>query len=297
MNEHFDAFFKECDRLGVLKIYDIDDPVFSVSTYSSNQNLDYLIPAEKQNLLNGCIDFLNALKRCDLLIGSTPKICSLLEREGGKAAYVWRNLVDAESQRLACEVLSNNMQKNTSEIIIGYASGSRAHEADFRTISSVLCEILAKNDNIQLRILGYLELPEELKRFKKKIRQSGFGSFHQYMNDLSVIDINLVPLVRDEFNECKSAIRFNEAALFGIPTIASAVGDFKNIVVNGDNGFLAEDEEDWQNYLDKLIGNPALRKEVGAKANVFVSDNFFVGNCVIGNWFDRELLELIGNGN
>lgn len=295
-NDNFDALVKECDRLGVLKIYDIDDPVFSASIYSSNQNIDYLVPAEKENLINGCIHFLNALKLCDVLVGSTPKICSLLEKEGGKPAYIWRNLVDTEIQQYANEFIPNNSLKSDYSVVIGYASGSRAHEADFRTISKVLCKILAEKDNIELRILGHLELPEELKRFKKKIRQSGFVGYRQYMSELSRLDINLVPLVIDEFNECKSVIRFTEASLFQIPTVASAVGDFKNVVMNGANGFLAESEEDWINHVEKLIESPSLRKEVGANAKHFVSNNFVFDDGDTMHCLDNELLEIIVNG-
>ena len=65
-------------------------------------------------------------------------------------------------------------------------------------------------------------------------------------------DINMVPLVADRFNDCKSAIRFLDAALVGVPTIASRVGDFVNVIAQDRTGIFCEGEYEWVERLGSL---------------------------------------------
>jgi len=79
-------------------------------------------------------------------------------------------------------------------------------------------------------------------------------------------DINIVPLLQDCFNECKSAIRYLEAAVLGIPSVTSNTGDFKNLIDSGKNGFLAADQDAWETALTDLIMDKALRLKIGKQA-------------------------------
>jgi hypothetical protein len=267
--EQFDAYIAECERLGVKTLYDIDDPIFSRQVYARNDNLDYLKVAEKKGLLDSSALFLTAMRRCEMLIGSTPQICDLMTRESGKAAYLWRNLIDSETLQAARQALS--MPERASDaLVIGYASGSRAHEADFRIIEPVLAEIMARHTNVELYILGYLELPPALKQYNARITRRKFTDSAGYMSDLAAVDINIVPLLNNEFNDCKSAIRFMEASLLGIPTIATAVGDFKHIVVHRETGLLAEQDTDWREYIELLLRDVDFRTQLGENARQMV---------------------------
>jgi hypothetical protein len=293
-NTHFDAYLNECNRLGVRTIYDIDDPIFSHQVYSRNHNLQYLRAAEKNGLISGCAEFLGALERCDMLMGSTPEICALMERESGKRAYLWRNLVDTETTQAVRLALSRPIPAS-SVLKIGYASGSRAHEADFRLITGVVCGAMSSHENIELHILGHLELPPELQPWMHRITKYEFTDYVGYMAYLAAIDINLVPLLKDEFNECKSAIRYLEASLMGIPTIATAVGDFKNIVSHGETGFLAEEESDWVEFLERLILDRSLRQKVGYSARDVVMHKYSIMDEQYLGQIDMNILKAIND--
>jgi glycosyltransferase involved in cell wall biosynthesis len=145
-------------------------------------------------------------------------------------------------------------------------SGSRAHELDFAQIVTPILRIMREFSEVRLLIGGHAKLPTAFDPFQERIVTMPFMDYRGYLNFLANADINLVPLVQDEFNDCKSAIRFLEASLLGKPTIASSIGDFKNIVFNGDNGYLAENETEWYETTMKLVQSKALRDKMGSVA-------------------------------
>ncbi|WGL17288.1 glycosyltransferase [Microbulbifer bruguierae] len=269
-----DSYISECTRLQIPTAYDIDDPIFSREIYSENKNLDYLNPQEKNHLLESTQRYLQALQKFDITIVSTPRMALEVNKISGKPALLWRNAVDHETAASVKQLqpgLEKKYRTSEKDIIIAYASGSRAHEADFRVIQNILANILQNFPNVKLLIIGHLDLPDSLVRFKSRIFETGFSDYSRYISTLANADINIVPLVMDSFNDCKSGIRYMEAALLNVPTVAAAIGDFCNIIRNGENGFLAKDSDDWQQYLSTLIRSSDLRKKIGLKASQDVS--------------------------
>ena len=115
-------------------------------------------------------------------------------------------------------------------------------------------------------------MPQEFLEFQKRIVQFPFVGYHGYFSQLQNIDINIVPLMANDFNECKSGIRFLEAAMLSVPTIASEVGDFKHLIRNGETGFIAPTRQDWTQPIEQLITQSQLRQQIGMTARQFVMD-------------------------
>jgi hypothetical protein len=80
------------------------------------------------------------------------------------------------------------------------------------------------------------------------------------------IDIGLVPLSLNEFNECKSWLKGLEYAACGIPCVASPTGQYREFVDDGNDGLLASSPEEWMAALDLLVGDEELRREMGRAA-------------------------------
>jgi glycosyltransferase involved in cell wall biosynthesis len=89
-------------------------------------------------------------------------------------------------------------------------------------------------------------------------------------------DIGIAPLIDDEFNRCKSHIKWMEYSMKRIPTVASRVYPYSepidgvDTIKDGETGFLCENQKEWIDKLSYLIENKKARKEMGYRAYNFI---------------------------
>lgn len=76
------------------------------------------------------------------------------------------------------------------------------------------------------------------------------------------IDVLLVPLKKNTFNECKSDLKLVESAFTGTAVIASNVSPYKDFIVNGYNGILCSTPEEWKEAIENMTKKKA--KELAA---------------------------------
>ncbi|MCI4667008.1 MAG: glycosyltransferase [Bacteroidia bacterium] len=69
---------------------------------------------------------------------------------------------------------------------------------------------------------------------------------------LSDFDIGLSPMVDHPFTQAKSAFKAKQYLSCGVPVIASNVGENRNFVLHGINGFLAENGAEFKEYLELI---------------------------------------------
>jgi hypothetical protein len=109
-----------------------------------------------------------------------------------------------------------------------------------------------------------------------------------YSNIFMPIDIGIVPLTKNQFNEAKSNLKGLEYALSGIPFIASDTKEYQDLADLG-AGRIAKSSKDWMKHLTKLL-DPDIRNEERER-NYIVAANQFNINMVKYKW--SEAIELI----
>jgi glycosyltransferase involved in cell wall biosynthesis len=88
-------------------------------------------------------------------------------------------------------------------------------------------------------------------------------------------DIALVPLVDDDFNHSKSAIKWLEYAAAGIAPVFSDVSVYRDVVHHGRTGLLVPNAPDaWLGSLTSLIDNAALRRRIARTAQAEVRKHY-----------------------
>jgi glycosyltransferase involved in cell wall biosynthesis len=83
---------------------------------------------------------------------------------------------------------------------------------------------------------------------------------------LNSIDIGLMPLDDSLWTNGKGGYKLIQYGAVGIPSIGSAVGINKEIIIHKKTGYLANSLEEWREYLELLISSAPLRKKLGHAA-------------------------------
>lgn len=117
---------------------------------------------------------------------------------------------------------------------------------------------------------------------------------NQYGAMYTNIDINLAVLDDNAFNQSKSEIKAIEGARYGIPLIATDVGCYDELIVNGETGYLIDpknSKQEWLRVLTKCIKDPQHVAEMGRNLKLLCDDLYDI-NKVIGGRLDlyRELI-------
>lgn len=90
-------------------------------------------------------------------------------------------------------------------------------------------------------------------------------SLEREVADFQSIDVGLYPLVEDSWSVGKSGFKAVQYMACGVPVVASPVGVTSEMIRDGDNGFLARDEDEWVTRLEHLLDDAALRRLLGAQ--------------------------------
>lgn len=84
-------------------------------------------------------------------------------------------------------------------------------------------------------------------------------------DDLVSFDIGLMPLGEDLWSKGKCGLKIVQYLSVGVPVVCTPVGINSDIVVDGENGFWAMNDQEWVDRLSSLIQNPELRRQMGLK--------------------------------
>jgi glycosyltransferase involved in cell wall biosynthesis len=105
----------------------------------------------------------------------------------------------------------------------------------------------------------------------------------QYGQFYSNIDVSIAPLDPNQFNMSKSNIKAVEAGAYGIPLIASNVGDYDTIIKHNETGILISPDNpksEWIRQLSRLAKDKKLREELGKNLQEVVRSGFDLNTSV-----------------
>ena len=264
-------FVKLAKSLNKKVLFDIDDLVIDTKYTDTIKHLETMTVEERALYDDGVKRMGKTLCLCDAAITTTERLATEL-RNYVPEVYINRNTASETMCNLSNEALRTKIQ-NKNTIDIGYFSGSLTHNSDFELILPALTRVMERNDKIYLHIVGELNIPGSLMRFKDRIVAHPFVDWKKLPQLIASVDINLAPLEEGIFNEAKSENKWVEAALVQVPTIASNVGAFARMIEQNITGVLCKDSEEWENALEFLSGSEEERKRIAYNAYEFCRKN------------------------
>ncbi|SMX26819.1 D-inositol-3-phosphate glycosyltransferase [Pelagimonas phthalicica] len=252
----------EARRLGLPILYDIDDPLFSVSAYETYQNMAMLDPGLKAHFLNEAPKYAAMMEGADLVTLSTPGLVEHASLYTRRPTYLRRNFADQATLENGATAMAARESDDLFRVV--FASGSQGHEADFDLIRDQVSAFVTADPNRRLTILGHFQLDHLPEALAAQVEHHPFSQYDQYLARLAGADVALMPLQDDIFNRCKSGVRVIDAASVGLPAIVSSVGDLPNLVRDGETGFVAAAPGDWTAALEALAADPTRRAAMRA---------------------------------
>lgn len=259
------SFIDKIKECGGEIIFETDDLTFDFECVKQQDFYKNLNETEKKFFENGLgAEILNDpyVKTCT----TTTSFLADKLREKGKEVFIVRNKLSAEDLKLAKDIINKKYEAH-SEVRIGYFSGSASHNRDFETVIEPLYMIMEKYPEVELYVAGYLEFTNKLNTFRDRIKKLSFVPRKEHFFNVARMDINIAPLeIGNPFCEAKSELKFFEAGILRVPTIATATRTFREAIEDGVDGFVASGTEEWCEKLDKLVADREFRENMGDSA-------------------------------
>lgn len=254
-------------------VFDIDDYVFEPAIIPTIAGVAELNAAQRADYEWGVRAYRSLLFSCDLATTTTRLLQDKLTALG-REAYIVPNSINFAQRSVADEIRAR-APSNDGKIRIGYYSGSRTHTRDFAQCAAAIQAMMRRNRDVVFRLVGLLDLDDSWLPFAERIERAGFMPPLDMLSNLAECDINLAPLEEGElFCEAKSELKFFEAGLVEVPTIASRTQPFAAAITDGENGMLASTQAEWEEKLARLINDADLRRKLGTAARATSLEHF-----------------------
>ncbi len=267
------AGLDQCRRLGLPVVFEADDAVHDRAVVAANPNLDTVPGTLRRQVVSGTDGYRDMLTRADHVLASTPRLAAELGRNVPGRAFVMENGIDDGMLEIAEGIRRDPAPppREPDTIVIGYGSGSRAHDSDLAVAAAGLADVLAEDPAVRLHLMGPVRIPPELVRFADRIKRTPELVYGEYLRQLASCDLTIAPLVDLPFNYYKSQVKVLEAAVVGVPLIASPVV-YRDYVVPGRTALLADDHQ-WAEQVRRLVADSGLREQLTTAARAHLSDS------------------------
>ncbi|OGI34920.1 MAG: hypothetical protein A2259_03605 [Candidatus Moranbacteria bacterium RIFOXYA2_FULL_43_15] len=266
-------------------IFDTDDLDFDPQYLSHMDYFSKISQSEQEQFQKGIGAWLLSdpyVKTCTV---SVAYLADKLREKGKKVIVVANKLSDRELE--LTDRIMESPKKDDGFIRIGYYSGTLSHNKDFATVTSALIFVMRKYQKVKLTLAGPLDMENELNEFRDRIEILPRVSRDKYYGNVYKCHINLVPLeLGNPFCESKSEIKFMEAGILKIPTVAARNRTYSEAIEDGVDGFLAGSEEEWIDKLDRLIEDENLRRSMGEKAREKILKDYTNKNSHNREYYD-----------
>ncbi len=155
--------------------------------------------------------------------------------------------------------------------------GSSIQPSNFALVNATLKALVARyGARLKLYFVGW-GCPEG---WEQHPNVTLVGFVHEYVDYAAQLrqwnwDIALIPLEKDDYNQCKSYIKWLDYSAAGIATVFSDVSVYNEVVTHDKTGFLIPNSEQaWLHAVTMLIESPAKRHAMALAAQQEVKADF-----------------------
>jgi glycosyltransferase involved in cell wall biosynthesis len=263
-----EEFVQRARAVGRAIVFDTDDLIFEPDLIGHLAAFDGWREQERTKEAEKLARYRETLRACDAAIVTTKPLAGFAERHVARVEVAF-NAVSRKMVRLSDRALRHRSSRDG--VTIAYLSGTRSHNRDFLQAADAVLWAFETYPRTRFLAVGKLDLDERFAAWGGRVERIPLKPWRALPKLLSGVDINLAPLEPgNPFTDCKSCVKYLEAALVGVPTIASPRPDFVRTIEDGRNGVLAEGPDEWREALRRLVESPRVRNELGEAARADV---------------------------
>ena len=208
------------------------------------------------------------LRLCDGAITTNDYLAARITEFSGLPVNVVPNYINKEQLNLS-EILFRSKEASgfarDDKVCLGYFSGSPSHTLDYAIITSALEEVLDNDQRVELMVVGYIEAGPSLSRFGDRIKRQPFHDYINLQRLIGSVEFNLMPLQSNVFTNCKSELKYFEAAIVGTLSIASPSHTYAAAIQDGENGYIAQAHQ-WASVIQRAIENIGTYPDIATTA-------------------------------
>jgi glycosyltransferase involved in cell wall biosynthesis len=234
-------------RAGKIVLFDIDDLLTEVPPFL----------AVYRHCLRMRGDLIKALSMADGVTVSTPRLAEEMARYNRRVHLVPNCSATAHGR----------VRHDDGAPVTLVVASSDTVRVDF--VVPALKRIMARAD-FRGRLLGIGPPGDYLRQAGLEVECLPTMRYAPFQALLAGLDnaIGIIPLDRSRFSACKSAIKFVDYSLAGIPSVCSDVPPYSDVARDGATALLAaNDEAAWVAAIARLTGDAATRRRLADAAH------------------------------
>ena len=214
------------------------------------------------------------IKQSDRVVVSTQRLARKTKKLNPNV-FIVPNVVSTEAAALP--IASHN---NTSTVTLVLASSDTV-EVDFLT--EALNFVVSKySPNVHVLAIGNIAKPLQ-KAISFDIETAPMMERQQFLQYLTQYPnpIGIIPLGKDDFSVCKSAIKYIDYASVGVVPLCSNAAPYSDEITDSMHGRLVDNTtEDWVKAISELIEDAELRSQMAQVSRNHVFEKYNLGASV-----------------
>jgi glycosyltransferase involved in cell wall biosynthesis len=248
------AFFEKLFASKCKLIFDFDDAIWLQNVSDANKKFSFLKNPNKTKEI---------IQVSRLVIAGNQYLANYAKQYNSNV-HVIPTTIDTDYHKPSAE------KKKNGELIIGW-TGTHSTVKYIYLIMPVLQKIKAKYSNVLFKVI----CEDEFRIEELAITTTAWSSERE-IEQLSDIDIGIMPLPDDEWTKGKCGFKGLQYMAMQAPAVMSSVGVNAEIIQHGVNGFLAHTDEEWFDILCQLIDSEVLRKTIGEAGRKTILEKYSV---------------------
>lgn len=263
---YFPAFFERLLTLmNVHYVVDYDDAIFHNYDLSTNKIVRFFL----QNKIG------TVMKYAETVLAGNEYLAAKATVSGAKKVVLFSTVIDISRYTLA-------EKKPHDTIIIGWI-GSPSTFKYVKPIFPVF-EEMSKKYSIEVHIVGAKEnvsvsFPIRFVTWSEETEADSISRF----------DVGIMPLENSPWEKGKCAYKLIQYMACGIPVVASPVGMNTKVVLPGENGFLADNLNQWSKSLEEIISDSRKCHTFGIRGRQLVEKEYTVQSSA------QKLIDILKN--